>query len=91
MKLEFGFGSGIQAVELPEENLLGVLTANAVEYDLTGEAEVERALAEPNLADYAGTVKETLCGWCAKAGYHAGFCTWFTSSSYAGGNAASGR
>ncbi len=40
MKLEFGFGSGIQAVELPEENLLGVLTANAVEYDLTGEAEV---------------------------------------------------
>ncbi|MCI9044194.1 MAG: nickel-dependent lactate racemase [Peptococcaceae bacterium] len=47
MKLEFGFGKGIQTVELPEDNLLGVLTANTVEYDLTGEDEVERALAEP--------------------------------------------
>ena len=47
MKLEFGFGGGTQTVELPEENLLGVLKANSVEYDLTGEAEVERALAEP--------------------------------------------
>lgn len=47
MKLEFGFGKGIQTVELPEENLLGVLTANQVAYELTGEAEVERALAEP--------------------------------------------
>ncbi len=47
MKLEFGFGKGTQTVELPEANLLGVLTANTVEYDLTGEAEVERALAEP--------------------------------------------
>ncbi len=56
MKLEFGFGSGIQAVELPEENLLGVLTANAVEYDLTGEAEVERALAEPIGAPELGEV-----------------------------------
>lgn len=56
MKLEFGFGSGTQAVELPEENLLGVLTANAVEYDLTGEAEVERALAEPIGAPELGEV-----------------------------------
>lgn len=56
MKLEFGFGSGIQAVELPENNLLGVLTANAVEYDLTGEAEVERALAEPIGAPELGEV-----------------------------------
>lgn len=47
MKLEFGFGKGIQTVELPEDNLMGVLTANTVEYDLTGEDEVERALAEP--------------------------------------------
>lgn len=47
MKLEFGFGKGIQTVELPEENLLGVLTANQVAYELTGEAEVEQALAEP--------------------------------------------
>ncbi len=47
MKLEFGFGKGIQTVELPEDNLMGVLTANTVAYDLTGEDEVERALAEP--------------------------------------------
>ncbi len=47
MKLEFGFGKGIQTVELPEDNLMGVLTANTVEYDLTGEDEVERALEEP--------------------------------------------
>lgn len=47
MKLEFGFGKGIQTVELPEDNLMGVLKANTVEYDLTGEDEVERALAEP--------------------------------------------
>ena len=47
MKLEFSFGKGIQTVELPEDNLMGVLTANTVEYDLTGEDEVERALAEP--------------------------------------------
>ncbi|MGM9640351.1 MAG: nickel-dependent lactate racemase [Faecousia sp.] len=47
MKLEFGFGTGTQTVELPEENLLGVLTANPVVYDLTGQAEVERALASP--------------------------------------------
>ncbi len=40
MKLEFGFGKGIQTVELPEDNLMGVLTANTVEYDLTGEDEV---------------------------------------------------
>lgn len=47
MKLEFGFGSGTQAVQLPEENLLGVLMSNPVEYDLTDEAEVARALSEP--------------------------------------------
>ena len=30
MKLTFGFGSGVQEVTLPDENLLGVLTGNDV-------------------------------------------------------------
>ncbi len=47
MRLEFGFGEGIQAVEVDEGNLLGVLTPNAVEIGLTGEAEVKRALDHP--------------------------------------------
>ncbi|MFB0920516.1 MAG: nickel-dependent lactate racemase, partial [Oscillospiraceae bacterium] len=47
MRIEFGFGSGTQAVELPEKNLLGILTPNSVPHELSGEAEVRRALASP--------------------------------------------
>lgn len=47
MKLEFGFGEGVQTVEVPERNLLGVLTANEVPKGLTNEAEVLRALEHP--------------------------------------------
>ncbi len=47
MKLRFGFGTGFQEVEVPEENLIGELHANDVPVDLFGEAEVERALKEP--------------------------------------------
>ena len=47
MKLEFGFGSGIQSVEVPDKNLLGVLMANDVPRGLTNEAEVVRALENP--------------------------------------------
>ena len=47
MKLTFGFGTGLQEVTLPDENLLGVLTGNEVPPGLTGEAEVRRALREP--------------------------------------------
>lgn len=47
MKLEFGFGAGVQTAEVPEQNLLAVLHANEVPRGLTGEAEVRRALAEP--------------------------------------------
>lgn len=47
MRIELGFGAGTQALEFLDENLLGVLTPNAVEHELTGEAEVRRALAEP--------------------------------------------
>ena len=47
MKLEFGFGTGVQTVEVPEKNLLGVLMANQVDYDLMNEEEVVRALENP--------------------------------------------
>ena len=47
MKLTFGFGTGIQEVEVPERNLIGELHANDVPLGLTGEAEVLRALREP--------------------------------------------
>ena len=32
MKLEFGFGTGVQTVEVPEKNLMGVLMSNDVCY-----------------------------------------------------------
>ncbi len=47
MKLRFGFGTGFQEVDVPDENLIGELHANDVPVGLTGEAEVERALREP--------------------------------------------
>ena len=47
MRIELGFGTGVQPVELPDKNVLAVLGANEVKYDLTGEAEVRRALREP--------------------------------------------
>ncbi len=47
MKLTFGFGTGVQEVTLPEENLLGVLTGNEVAPGLRGEEEVRRALQDP--------------------------------------------
>ena len=47
MKLRFGFGTGFQEVDVPDENLIGELHANEVPVGLTGEAEVERALKAP--------------------------------------------
>lgn len=47
MKLELGFGQGTQTVEVPDQNLLGVLEPNPMPAGLTGTAEVARALAEP--------------------------------------------
>ncbi|MDO4547252.1 MAG: nickel-dependent lactate racemase, partial [Clostridia bacterium] len=47
MRLEFGFGTGIQTVEVDDKNLLQVLTPNPVEIELTGEAEVIRAINAP--------------------------------------------
>ena len=47
MRIELGFGSTVQPVELPDKNILAVLGANEITYELTGEAEVRRALANP--------------------------------------------
>ena len=47
MQMELGFGAGVQRLDIPEKNLLAVLTPNPVEKDLTGEAEVQRALRNP--------------------------------------------
>ena len=47
MKIDLGFGSGVQSVTLPDKNILAVLEANPVEYKLTGTDEVRRALREP--------------------------------------------
>jgi len=47
MRLKFGYGEGTQEVELPGENLLGVLTANRAEPGLTGISEVLRAMGSP--------------------------------------------
>ncbi|MBP3411558.1 MAG: nickel-dependent lactate racemase [Clostridia bacterium] len=58
MQMELGFGAGVQRLEIPEKNLLGVLTPNPVEKDLTGEAEVRRALQNPiGTAPLKGIVK----------------------------------
>ena len=47
MKLEFGFGTGVQTVEVPDKNLMGVLMSNDVPRELMNEAEVVRALENP--------------------------------------------
>ena len=47
MKLELGFGQGTQPLEVPDQNVMGVLEPNPVPAGLTGTAEVTRALAEP--------------------------------------------
>ena len=47
MKLDFGCGTGVQTVDIPDENLLGVLTANEIQHELGGEAAVRAALAAP--------------------------------------------
>lgn len=47
MKLEFGFGTGTQTVEVRDDCLMGVLHANEVVSDLTDEAAVRAALDAP--------------------------------------------
>ena len=47
MQIELGFGAGTQRLEIPDQNLLGVLSPNPIQHKLTGEAEVRRALESP--------------------------------------------
>ena len=47
MRLEFGYGSGVQTVEVPEKNLLAVLESNPKEHERRGEDAVRYALANP--------------------------------------------
>ena len=36
MNLEFGYGNGVQTVQIPEKNLLAVLRANEMVHERTG-------------------------------------------------------
>ena len=47
MKLELGIGNRTQSVDIPDSHLQQVLLPNEVARELTGEAEVRRALAAP--------------------------------------------
>lgn len=47
MKLEFGFGNGVQEVTVPDGNLMGILRANEVAAPTSEEQEVLRALDNP--------------------------------------------
>lgn len=47
MKIELGFGNGVQSVAVHGKNLLGVLLPNDIPPGLRGEEEVRRALAAP--------------------------------------------
>lgn len=47
MELEFGFGSGVQEVSVPDEQLMGILRANEVIAPASEEEEVLRALRDP--------------------------------------------
>lgn len=47
MKLRFGFGTGFQEVDVPEQNFIGELHANEVPVGLTGAPEAARALEHP--------------------------------------------
>ena len=47
MKLEFGYGTGVQTVEVPEKNLMGVLMSNPMEHERRGADAVRYALENP--------------------------------------------
>ena len=47
MELEFGYGAGVQTVQVPEKNLMGVLTANEMQHERRGEEAVRYALSHP--------------------------------------------
>ena len=47
MRMEFGYGKGTQTVEIPDRNLIAVLTANEMEHARRGAAAVDYALEHP--------------------------------------------
>ena len=47
MKLEFGYGKGVQTVEVAEKNLLAVLQSNPMEHARRGQDAVRHALENP--------------------------------------------
>lgn len=47
MKLTFGYGTGVQTVEVPEKNVLAVLESNSMEHARRGAEAVEYALNNP--------------------------------------------
>ena len=47
MKLEFGYGNGVQTVEVPQKNLLAVLQSNEMEHLRRGQEAVRYALENP--------------------------------------------
>lgn len=47
MNLEFGYGQGIQSVQVPDEDLIAVLTANPMKHERRGAEAVEYALDHP--------------------------------------------
>jgi hypothetical protein len=47
MVIEFGYGTGVQKVEIPDRNLMAVLTANEMEHERHGADAVEYALMNP--------------------------------------------
>ena len=47
MKIDFGFGAGVQQVDIPDGNLLGILRANEVTPEDTEQAMIEKALRQP--------------------------------------------
>ena len=47
MKLEFGYGKGVQTVEVPDKNLVDVLVSNPMEHERRGADAVRYALDHP--------------------------------------------
>ena len=47
MRMEFGYGKGVQSVEIPDKNLMAVLTANEMEHERRGADAVDYALEHP--------------------------------------------
>ena len=47
MRLELGYGSGVQTVELPDQNVMGILRANPIQHERVGAVAVQWALTHP--------------------------------------------